>query len=344
MKIALVNTMTPFVRGGAEILVDDLRGQLAERGHQVELFRLPFPNDYAVGLPELVLASKLLDFSSYDRVIAFKFPAYCVCHRHRTLWLFHQFRQVYDLFDKQDGLPRTTENEALRQLIARIDNTDIPTAEHVFVNAQEVQNRLRDYNALTSELLPPPLLNMQAYRRGEYGDYFYCPSRVNPLKRQHLAVEAMRYVKTKVRLVIDGICIGDAYVRQLRELIRTYHLESKVVYENRWVEDSEKIEKLSRSLGVLYIPYLEDSCGFVTYEGFYSGKPVLSCTDSGGTKEFITDGINGFLVDPTPEALAEKMDLLYKNRKKAQKMGQCAYKSIIEKDITWDSTIRRLLA
>ena len=112
MKIALVNTMTPFVRGGAEILVDDLRGQLAERGHQVELFRLPFPNDYAVGLPELVLASKLLDFSSYDRVIAFKFPAYCVCHRHRTLWLFHQFRQVYDLFDKQDGLPRTTENEA----------------------------------------------------------------------------------------------------------------------------------------------------------------------------------------------------------------------------------------
>ena len=83
MKIALVNTMTPFVRGGAEILVDDLRGQLAERGHQVELFRLPFPNDYAVGLPELVLASKLLDFSSYDRVIAFKFPAYCVCHRHR---------------------------------------------------------------------------------------------------------------------------------------------------------------------------------------------------------------------------------------------------------------------
>ena len=154
----------------------------------------------------------------------------------------------------------------------------------------------------------------------------------------------MRYVKTKVRLVIDGICIGDAYDRQLRELIRTYHLESKVVYENRWVEDSEKIEKLSRSLGVLYIPYLEDSCGFVTYEGFYSGKPVLSCTDSGGTKEFITDGINGFLVDPTPEALAEKMDLLYKNRKKAQKMGQCAYKSIIEKDITWDSTIRRLLA
>ena len=163
MKIALVNTMTPFVRGGAEILVDDLRGQLAERGHQVELFRLPFPNDYAVGLPELVLASKLLDFSSYDRVIAFKFPAYCVCHRHRTLWLFHQFRQVYDLFDKQDGLPRTTENEALRQLIARIDNTDIPTAEHVFVNAQEVQNRLRDYNAITSEILPPPLLNKLLY-------------------------------------------------------------------------------------------------------------------------------------------------------------------------------------
>ena len=71
MKIALVNTFMPFLRGGAEILVDDLKKQLQKRGHQVTLFRLPFPSDYEVGLIELVLGSKLLDFTSYDKVIAF---------------------------------------------------------------------------------------------------------------------------------------------------------------------------------------------------------------------------------------------------------------------------------
>ena len=117
MKIALVNTITPFIRGGAEILVDDLFDQLQQRGHRVTLFRLPFPNEYEVQLQELVLAGKLLDFTSYDRVIAFKFPAYCVCHPHKVLWLFHQFRQVYDLYGKEYGIQETPEGRAVKKLV-----------------------------------------------------------------------------------------------------------------------------------------------------------------------------------------------------------------------------------
>ena len=35
-----------------------------------------------------------------------------------------------------------------------------------------------------------------------------------------------------------------------------------------------------------------------------AGKPVITCTDSGGTAELVRDGVNGLVVEPTPEALA----------------------------------------
>lgn len=343
MKIALVNTASPFVRGGAEILVDDLQEQLIRRGHQVRLFRLPFPDDYEVGLTELVLASKLLDFSSYDKVIAFKFPAYCVCHRHKTLWMFHQFRQVYDLYGEKDGLPDTKQAAALKHIITKLDTTEIGNVEKVFVNAEEVKNRLLTYNGIMSEVLTPPLLNVENYVSGKTGDYFYYPSRVTPLKRQDLVVQAMRYVKTPVRLVIAGKCTEPEYEQKIRSLIKEYELEKKVSYKNVWVEDEEKIRMLSNSLGVLYTPYLEDSCGFVTFEGFYSSKPVISCVDSGGTKEFITDSVTGYLTEAIPQALAEKMDYLYENRELAAQMGKCAREELLKKKITWDETVRRLL-
>ena len=344
MKIALVNTMTPFVRGGAEILVDDLRNQLAARGHQITLFRLPFPNDFSVGLLSLVLSAKLMDFSSYDQVIAFKFPAYCVCHRHKKLWMFHQFRQVYDLFGAEDGLQVNHETKALQQIITEIDNTDIGEAEHVFVNAQEVANRLMRFNGICSEVLTPPLLNLVRYHEGESGDYIYYPSRVTSLKRQHLAIEAMQYVKTDVKLILAGRCAEPEYEETLRKLIREKRLEERVFYKNIWVEDEEKLEKLSQCLAVLYIPFLEDSCGFVTFEGFYSAKPVISCIDSGGTKEFITDGVTGYLTEPTPQALARRMDELFLDREKAIRMGKEAKKQVTAADLTWDKTIGSLLA
>ena len=338
MKIALVNTITPFIRGGAEILVDDLFDQLQQRGHRVTLFRLPFPNEYEVQLQELVLAGKLLDFTSYDRVIAFKFPAYCVCHPHKVLWLFHQFRQVYDLWKTSEGL----DIQALRQLICNIDSRDIANSQAVFVIGDEVKDRLYQYNKINSELIYPPLPNQVDYYCAASSDYIYYPSRVTKLKRQHLAIEAMRFVKSNAKLVLTGECNDSGYERALTDLIKKYNLQEKVDYKNVWLDKEEKIKKIAESMAVLFIPYKEDY-GYVTLEAFYASKPLITCTDSGSPVKFLADGKNGYIADPTPESIAEKIDMIYENKEKTRKMGEYAYESILRKEISWDETVRRLL-
>src|SRR5262245_4934441 len=50
MRIALRSIMMPHIRGGAEILVDDRAEQLQVHGHEVMLFRLPFPMSFEAPL------------------------------------------------------------------------------------------------------------------------------------------------------------------------------------------------------------------------------------------------------------------------------------------------------
>jgi glycosyltransferase involved in cell wall biosynthesis len=153
----------------------------------------------------------------------------------------------------------------------------------------------------------------------------------------------MRYVKSGVRLYITGLCEEGDYFDQLVKLIHDNKLEKRIVLRNEWISDEEKRRLLANALGVIYIPYKEDSCGFVSMEAFYSGKPVISCTDSGGTRELVDDGVNGFEILPTPQAIASAMDIFFEDKEKAERLGKSGLEEIIRRDITWPSTIRKLL-
>lgn len=342
MKIALVNTASLFIRGGAEILVDDLMKQLQLRGHLVDLYRLPFAMDFGMPLIRLMEASQMLRFDDYDRVIAFKFPAYCVKHRNKSIWMFHQFRQVYELWGTDLGIPNEPQYMPLRDMVRHLDE-ELGKTRHTYTNALEVGKRLKKFNGISSEVLPPPLENVEKYKSGNTGDYIFYPSRINSFKRQLLAVEAMQYVKSDVKLIVAGVCEDATYDHKIRETIRKNKLDSKVQYENRWISNDEKYNWMADCLGSMYLAYKEDSCGFVSMEAFYSAKPVITCSDSGGTLELIEDTKTGFVCEPDPKSIAKAMDQLYKNKKKAADMGVAARDEIIRRDITWDNTIRRLL-
>ncbi len=343
MKIALVNTASLFIRGGAEILVDDLKSQLEIRGHKVDLYRLPFAMDFGMPLVRLIEASQMLRFDDYDRVIAFKFPAYCVKHRNKSVWMFHQFRQVYELWGTELGIPDEKKYYPLRDLVNHMDKA-LGEARNMFTNAAEVSKRLMTYNHISSNILPPPLENVEKYKCGETGDYIFYPSRVNSFKRQHLAVDAMKYVKSNAKLIVAGVCEDQDYNLQIQQTIRKNKLEDKIQFENRWITNEEKYTLMANCLGSMYLAYKEDSCGFVSMEAFYCGKPVITCSDSGGTMELIEDQKTGFVCEPDAKSIAAAIDKLYMDKKKAAEMGFAAQKEIIRRDITWENTIRRLLA
>ncbi len=94
--------------------------------------------------------------------------------------------------------------------------------------------------------------------------------------------------------------------------------------------------------GVLYTPYDED-LGFVTMESFFSKKPVITCSDSGGSFKLVDDGINGFISQPDPQKIAEKIDSLVQQGLSEKELGEQGYNKIRGMNLSWDNVIENLV-
>jgi len=347
MKIVLVNTQAPFVRGGAEYLVESLKAKLQERSHEVCVVNVPFKWYPPDNIPKHILACRLLrlDAIEPDLVISHKFPSYFVPFPRKKLWLFHQFRQVYELWGTPyQDIPATPEGERIREMIIHADNTYLREAKEIYTNSKTVANRLKAFNDIEADaVLYPPLLKPEMFCCGECGNYFFYPSRITRSKRQAMAIQAMRYVKSDFKLLLAGKADSPSYERELEQVIARFGLHNKVKLLG-WISEEEKARLMANAYAALYLPYDEDSYGFVTLEAFYSSKPVLTFKDSGGIHEILINGSNGLILEPTAQALAEGMELLWSQREKAIEMGKNAFQSLRIHNINWDYVLDNLLS
>lgn len=338
--------MVPFLYGGAEFLADSLVKNLQEYGHQADVITYPFSWNPKENILDSILAVRSNKLYNADLVVALKFPAYYIEHPNKKLWLCHQFRQAYELhkteynmFEDENPVDRN-----IRQAIIDMDNRCLGNMEgRIFTISEVVSQRLYKYNHISSEVLYYPLMDASLYTVGEeYGDYIFCPSRVNKSKRQHLIVEALKFTKTKVKLVLAGK--GDSQTDEefIFQKIEEYGLQDRVTYINRFITEKEKVDLYRNALSGIYIPYDEDGYGYVTLEGFHSGKAMITCNDTGGTTYLVRDGETGFVTEPTPKALAEAMDKIYNNKQLAVEMGHNGLPLLEDLGITWDNVIRRL--
>jgi glycosyltransferase involved in cell wall biosynthesis len=343
MRVAVLNTQVPFVRGGAEQLADGLVAALRAAEHEVDYMRLPFRWYPDERILDHMLAAHLLRLPAADLVIGLKFPAYHVPHPNKLLWVLHQHRQAYDLWGTPwQGISASAEGRAVRDAIRAADQRCLQDAQRVFTISGRVADRMRQFNAFSPEVLYPPLLE-GGYHSGPDGDYLFYPSRINVLKRQLLAVEAMRHVRSGVRLVLAGDADTPEDRARLTELLSEPQLAERVQWLDGWIPHHRKVELMAGALACLFIPFDEDY-GYVTVESFTSAKAVITCTDSGGPLEFVTDGETGAVAEPSAAGLAEAIDRLAADRAATRRMGDAALARLGELGISWPAVVDRLIA
>lgn len=74
-----------------------------------------------------------------------------------------------------------------------------------------------------------------------------------------------------------------------------------------------------------------------------SGKPVITCTDSGGPLEFVREGETGYVREPDPEQIAEAIERLYADKQAAAAMGAAGRESYSQHNISWQQVVNSLL-
>lgn len=341
--VLVCETQVPFVRGGAELLVQQLVDELRRRGFETDRVSVPFkwyPKDEL--LPHAA-AWGLLDLSEsngrpVDLVIATKFPTYLARHPRKVCWLVHQHRAAYELADTPySDFAHEELDVTLRDRLMRIDERALGECAGRYTISRTVTARLQRYNGLDSTpLYHPPLLARQL-TPGEYGNYVLSVARLEQNKRVDLTVRSVAHWPEPLRLVVVGEGSQRAFVERAAD---EAGVRARVSFLGAVGDDA--LPALYRdALAVMYVPYDEDY-GLVTLEAFLAAKPVVTASDSGGTLEFVDDGVTGAVTAPEPEALGAAVAALHGSRARAAALGEAGRARASA--ITWDDVIERLVS
>ncbi len=362
MKVGvLVPGPSPYVFGGAERVARGLAEWIdGHTPHTADVVMPPSPEGDLAEVMASYRAWAALDVSGYDVVVSTKYPSWMVEHPHHVVLMFHPLRGLYDTYgaaqqpwsvattgpEARDLLAlirRPAERAALTEIFDRFDalhaalGPDDPLFRFPGPLAREMVHHLdrvgldpsavrRHFGISTTVAVKrgyfptgvsAGVLVTPSNRAGLHGgrfDYLFTASRLDRPKRLDLLVEAMRHVGGDVTLKIAGTGPDEERLRGLASADPRIELLGHVT-------DDELVALYADALAVAFVPADED-LGLITLEAQMSGKPVVTCSDSGGPTELVVHGVSGLIAPPRPEALGSALATLVDAPAVARRMGQ----------------------
>ncbi len=337
MDVLVCATQVPFMRGGLEMMVENLVDALRDAGHRAEAVSVPAAWDRDRVL-DAATAWRMVPLDA-DVVIPVNFPAYYARHPRNVLWLAHQHRAAYD------GLGQPWSDIALDDASLEVHRQIVDWDTRVlgeclarFTISGVVAERMRRYNGLRATPLyqPPPLADRLKPRPGGVGSHILCPTRLEANKRPGLFLDAMASMKES----IDGVLAGKgSLTEELAASTERLGLSARVSLPG-FVSDDDLVDLFRQATAVVYAPYDEDY-GFVTLQAFLAGVPVVTTDDSGGVLEWVEHEVTGLVTDGSPDAMGAALDRLVRDPVLTKRLGAAGRERV--KDLRWEQVVETLL-
>ena len=348
MRIIIATVQIPFVSGGAEAHAEGLKASLIASGHEASIVTVPYNPAVPEHIPDQILACRLMDLteihgSQVDRLIGLKFPAYLIPHPNKVVWVLHQHRAAYDLWDYPfEDLANSPRALLVREAIRKADQL-LLEAKMIFANSRNIANRLGHFCGIPATPLYHPPPNADGFFCADRTEnHCFFPSRFSASKRQSLVLEALALTREKVRVRFAGVPDSAEYGKRLKQLAEKLGVAGRVEWLG-FISEDEKREQYARAVAVIFPPVDEDY-GYITLEAMLSSKAVITCEDSGGPLEFVGHRKTGLVTKPGAASLAEALDELWRDRNLAAKLGRAGRESYDRLDLSWSSVVKALLA
>ncbi len=244
------------------------------------------------------------------------------------------------LYAKKNKIPfiwhtRVIDASVIRDIIMGI------LATKIIVISEAVRNRFKKilltkktkkiYNAVDIDIFKPDLDTAYLYDEFNLNRNSRCIgifSRIDRWKGHRLFLQIIKELEGTFK---DGtyLIVGDGEEEYKNELIdyqKELGIKSRLIYTGF----REDIPKLINLCDVVVHTSIEpEPFGRTIIEAMACGKPVVA-TNLGGPLEIIKNNINGVLVDPKPEAMAQELIKLLKEEELRNQISQESIKSVKE--------------
>ena len=157
---------------------------------------------------------------------------------------------------------------------------------------------------------------------------FIVIARLLPYKNIDKVINALSMIKKD--FIFDIYGDGPEFNR-LQEIIKANGMESKVFLKGRVL--NSRLPNILPNYDLFILTSYPETFGRVYLEAMACGLPVMA-TKNTGIDGIITDGIEGFLVQPTQESITECIMKIVNNPAILIKMGIMAHKTA--KNYTWE--------
>lgn len=374
-------TPVPFSRGGAERAWTGLYGALLDAGHEAEMVKVPVRESTLAEVAAGYRAFAALDLDHFDVVISSKYPAWICSHPRHVLWMFHPLRGLYDTYGHfgiptapgpvqpataalLDAVGQPTRRSAVGDVLDHLDaavaalGADHPDLalpgpvsrlvvrwlDRVALDPTEIARHvaLSRTVATRADYLPEGVGARVAHAPSDLvpprpgggpRSHLFTASRLDHPKRLDLLIRAMAHVPGEVPLLIGGTGPDEARLRALAGG------DPRIRFAG-FVPDDELADLYGAAVAVPFVP-LDEDYGLIAVEAMAAGAPVVTCTDSGGPAELITNGSDGLVVTPDPVALGRALAALVADPERAARLGTAARRRAAR--ISWPAAIRTLL-
>lgn len=211
-------------------------------------------------------------------------------HEGRALYYCHTPpRFLYDLRDHYAQTLPTWQRPllaALRMWLQPRYEAAVKKMHTVLANSRNVQQRLKTFLNIDSQVVYPPV-ETDRFKWINDGVYFLSTSRLEPLKRVDVLVEAFKTMPHRELVVTSG---GSEFER-----LKRLAADAANIHFTGWTTDEELRRLIGECRATLYVPKDEDF-GISPVESMAAGKPVIGVAE-GGLLETVQHGQTGLLLE-----------------------------------------------
>ncbi|MBN1252565.1 MAG: glycosyltransferase family 4 protein [Bacteroidales bacterium] len=255
------------------------------------------------------------------------------------LRFFMPFKKfVYTVHDLENHKGELAKNVFARNFNKRI----LKSKSHVVIqNKSDYELVKKEYPKNISSIYFIPFGNLEIYKQYNTENLNMPQSdvllfgRISPYKGIEYFIEAVKKLKIDFPYVKAIIAGSGKFYFDISEI----DSDKNFTIINKFIQ-SDELVAMVKACKIVVCPYTDATQSGVAMTAFVFNKPVIA-SNTGGFKDVIVDGVNGFLVPlKNSEAIYNKMKILLENDDLLKKMNQNIENQSRTGDFAW-STIAR---